>query len=53
MKEWKKISLSIMQDMKPCSKVYGEYERVKNFEKEVLARPDAQQYIRQMVEKNK
>ena len=53
MKEWKKIPDSIMQDMKPCSKVYGEYERVKNFEKEVLARPDAQAYIRQMVEKNK
>ena len=49
MKEWKKMAVPLSEDIKACSKIYGEYERVKEFEKGVFERPDAQQYIRQMI----
>merc|ERR1712051_124394 len=53
MGEWAKTAPMVERDIKNCDKVLDEYNRIKQYEKDVLARPDAKDYIKEMIEKNK
>ena len=46
MGEWEKTAPMIESDIKNCDKVLAEYNRIKQYEKDVLARPDAKDYIK-------
>ena len=43
----------IDEDIKPCFDILREYEKIKNFERDVLARPDADEYVRMFMDLNK
>ena len=45
MAEWKKIKPMIDYDIKRCDKIMDDYNRIKQYEKDVLSRPDAKEYI--------
>ena len=53
MAEWKETASMYEGDLQECGEVLDAYNAIKKYESEVLARPDAKEYIREMIEKNK
>ena len=51
--EWMEIASMYEGDIQDCTEVLDTYNAIKKYESEVLARPDAEEYIREMIEKNK
>ena len=52
-KEWEKTKKLFETDMAGCKDVAKDFEALKKFEEDVLARPDAKEYIQSRMEKYK
>ena len=51
--EWKEIASMYEGDIQDCAEALDTYNAIKKYETEVLARSDAKEYIKKMIEKNK
>ena len=53
MAQWKEIAPMYEEDIKGCTDVLDAYKAIKKYQQDVLARSDAKEYLRKMIEKNK
>ena len=53
MAEWKESALMYQEDIKGCPDVLDTYKAIKKYQQDVLARSDAKEYLRKMIEQNK
>ena len=52
MAEWKKVSPMVDTDIKGCDQLIDYYNRIKQYEQDFYARPDAKDYTTKMIKKN-
>ena len=50
--QWKEIAPMYAEDIKSCTDVLDAYNAIKKYQDDVLARPDAKEYLRKKIEES-